>query len=71
MSEHQVPDKVTVTVAMHYRDELSGQTVEALPVPAAAFLRAVADMLDPPRRPMRGPMDRPQGGIIVSQGGPI
>jgi len=66
MSEQQLPDKVTVTVVFHEGDRQSGQKVEAEPVPAAAFLRAVADRLDPPRRPMRG-MDRPQGGIVIQE----
>lgn len=61
----EVPDKVTVVVTLHFGERQEGQKVDGPPVPVAAWLRAIADQLDPPRKPLRA-LDghRAQGGVL-------
>lgn len=40
------------------------QTVEGDAAPVAAWLRAVADQIDPPKRPMRSAAERTAGVLI-------
>lgn len=61
----ELPDQVTAVVTMHFGERQIGQDVSGEPGPVAAWLRAVADRLDPPRNSLRAfDPDRARGGVV-------
>lgn len=51
-------------------DHRTTQTVFAEAPAAAAWLRAIADQIDPPKRPMRGGIVGQPANVVIHQDGP-